>query len=152
MIHLGPTLQLDVSGALRGADIGSPVTVVLSSLRDRPLPLWLWAMSHVLPTPFECPGHAELRYMVPHGCEGFTFTTGAIDFNNWTMHLGSCLPPLRLTQVIGMLPVRVRVMQEGKVFIDVKVQRRQHCVHLHHSHNATGPQDMVSMCTPRAPA
>lgn len=149
MIHLGPTLQLDVSGALHGADIGSPVTVVLSSLRERPLPLWLWAMSHVLPAPFECPGHAELRYMVPHGCEGFTFTTGAIDFNNWTMHLGSCLPPLRLTQVIGMLPVRVRVMQEGKVFIDVKVQRRQHCVHLH---NAARPQDMVSMHTPRAPA
>ena len=48
MIHLGPTLQLDVSGALRGADTGSPVTVVLSSLRERPLPLWLWALSRVL--------------------------------------------------------------------------------------------------------
>jgi hypothetical protein len=152
MIHLGTTLQLDVRGALRGASPDSPVTVVLSSLRERPLPMGLWAMSRVLPTPFECPGQAELRYTVPHGCEGFTFTTGAIDFNNWTMHLGSCLPPLRLTQVIGMLPVRVRVMQEDKVFIDLKVQRRQHCVHLRHSSDAAGPQDMVSMRAPRAPA
>ena len=131
MIHLGPRLQLDVAGTLRGANPSAPVTVVLSSLRERPLPMWLWAMSHVLPAPFECPGHAELRYTVPHGRDGFTFTTGAIDFNHWTMHLGSCLPPLRLTQVIGMLPVRVRVVQDDKVFIDVKVQRRQHCVHLH---------------------
>lgn len=130
MIHLGPTLQLDVRGALRGANVVSPVTVVISSLRERPLPMWLWAMIRVLPTPFECPGHAELRYTVPHGCEGFTFTTGAIDFTQWTLRLG-CLSSLRLTQVIGMLPVRVRVMQEDTVFIDLKVQRRQHCVHLH---------------------
>jgi hypothetical protein len=152
MIHLGSTLQLDVAGTLRGADPSAPVTVVLSSLRERPLPLWLWAMSHVMSTACKCPGHAELRYTVPVGPDGFTFTTGAIDFSDWTIHLGSCLPSLRLTQVIGMLPVRVRVVQDDKVFIDVKVQRRQHCVHLHHSSDAAGPQDMVSMRTTRAPA
>jgi len=133
MIHLGRTLQLDVRGTLRGASPGAPVTVVLSPLRERPLAWWLWLMSHMMSTECECPGHAELRYTVPVGPEGFTFTTDAIDYRDWTVHLGSCLPSLRLTQIIGMLPVRVRVMQENTVFIDLKVQRRQHCVHLHHT-------------------
>lgn len=133
MLHLGPSLVLDVRGSIRGASPDSPYTVVVSSLRKRPLPIWLRVLNAILPTEFECPGHAELRYVVPYDDNRLTFTTYDINFSDWTVHLSSYLPKVRLTQVIGMLPVRVQVMQNEQVFIDIKVQRRQHCVHLDHS-------------------
>jgi len=133
MLQLGPSLRMDVRGSIRGACPGTPCTVVLSSLRKRPLPIWLRLLNAMLPTEFECPGHAELRYSVPYDGDGLTLTTHDINFSDWTIHLSSYLPKVRLTQVIGMLPVRVQVMQNEQVFIDIKVQRRQHCVHLDHS-------------------
>jgi len=133
MIHLGPSLQLDVKGRLRGAIPATPFTVVISSMRERPLSIWLRALAVVAPTEFVCPGHAELQYTVPYTNDGFVFVSRDINYSDWTIPMGSYLPPLRLTQVIGMLPVRLRVMQGDIVFIDLKVQRRQHCVHLDHS-------------------
>ena len=49
-----------------------------------------------------------------------------MDFGKWEVR------GVRLTHAIGMLPVRVRVVQGADVLVDLKIQRRQHCVHLQH--------------------
>jgi hypothetical protein len=99
----------------------SDTTVVVGALRHRPLPWWMYLASMFMP---ECPGHAELRYTIPAGVD--TFRTSDVDFDAWEVR------GVRLTHAIGMLPVRVRVVQGADVLVDLTIQRRRHCVHLHH--------------------